>query len=74
MGFFFGTNVTGPKMADNQKHSLRMNHKGRQAAWPTKYCMHAIKTRGLYIYYPIFEVDFLVSKEVFSETSILMYG
>ena len=36
--------------------------------------MHAIITRKLYILYPIFEDNFFVFKEVFSENSILMYG
>ena len=39
-----------------------------------KYRTCAIITRGLYIYYPIFEVHFFVFKEVFSGKSVLMYG
>ena len=39
-----------------------------------RYRMRAIITRGLYIYYPIFEVHFYVFKEFFSEYSVLMYG
>ena len=35
--------------------------------------MHAIITRGLYNFYPIFEVHFFVFKEVFSENSVLVY-
>ena len=34
----------------------------------------AIIKRGLYIFYPIFKDHFFVSKEVFSEISVLMYG
>ena len=41
---------------------------------PFRYCTRAIITRGLYIYYPIFEVNFFVFKEVFSENYVLMYG
>jgi hypothetical protein len=39
-----------------------------------KYRTCAIITRGLYIFYPIFEVHFFVFKEVFSENSAFMYG
>ena len=38
------------------------------------YRMHAIITRGLYIFYPIFEVYFFVFKEDFLENSVLLYG
>ena len=38
------------------------------------YRMRAIITRGLYIFYPIFEVYFFVLKEVFWENSVLKYG
>ena len=34
----------------------------------------AIITRGLFIFYPIFEDHFFVFKEVFSENSVFMYG
>ena len=34
--------------------------------------MHA--TISLYIFYPIFKEHFFVFKEVFSESSVLMYG
>ena len=36
--------------------------------------MHAIISRGLYIFYPISKDHFFVYKEVFSENSVLMYG
>ena len=39
-----------------------------------KYRTRAIITRGLYIYYPMFEGQFFVFKGVFSENSVLMYG
>ena len=44
--------------------------------WRKKFMYHmrAIITRGLYIYYPIFQVHFFVFKEVFSENSVLLYG
>ena len=42
--------------------------------WSAIYQIRAIITRGLYIYYPIFEVYFFVYKEVFSENSVLMNG
>ena len=38
------------------------------------YHTHTIITRGLYIFYPIFEDNFFVFKEVFSENSVLMYS
>ena len=38
------------------------------------YRTRAIITRGLYIFYPIFEVYFFVFKEVFWENSVLKYG
>ena len=38
------------------------------------YRMRAIISRGLYIFYPIFNDHFFVFKEVFSENSVLMYG
>ena len=34
----------------------------------------AIITRGLYIFYPIFEGDFSVSKAVFLQNYFMMYG
>ena len=34
----------------------------------------AIITLGSYIFYPIFEDHFFLSKEVFSQNSFLMYG
>ena len=40
----------------------------------SRYRTRAIISRGLYIYYPIFEDHFFVFKEVFSENSVLMYG
>jgi hypothetical protein len=36
------------------------------------YCVRAIITRGLCIYYPIFDVHFFVSMKVFSENYVLM--
>ena len=39
-----------------------------------RYHTCAIITRGLYISYPIFEVHFLVFKEVFSENSVFILG
>ena len=41
---------------------------------PEEYLTRAIKSRGLYIFYPIFTDHFFVFKEVFSESSVLMYG
>ena len=38
------------------------------------YRPRAIISRGLYIFYPISKDNFFVSKEVFSENSVLMYG
>ena len=38
-----------------------------------KYRMRSIWTRGLYIYYPIFEDHFFVFKEVLSKNSVLIY-
>ena len=38
------------------------------------YCMRAIITRGMYIFYSLFEDYFFVFKEFFSENSVLMYG
>ena len=38
------------------------------------YRTRAIISRGLYIFYPIFEDHFFVFKEAFSENSVLMYG
>ena len=38
------------------------------------YRMCAIINRGLYIFYPIFDDHFFVFKEVFSQSSVLMYG
>ena len=38
------------------------------------YRTRAIITRGLYIYYPLFENPLFVFKEVFSENSVVMYG
>jgi hypothetical protein len=38
------------------------------------YRTRAIITRGLYIYYPIFEDQFFVFEDFFSENSVLMYG
>ena len=35
---------------------------------------HAIISRGLYIFYPIFKDHFFVFKEVFSENSVFKYG
>ena len=54
-------------------------HKGHDSAMylvvPLKvYRTRAIITRGLYIFYPIFEDPFFVFKEVFSENYILVYG
>ena len=39
-----------------------------------KYRTRAIISRGFYIFYPIFKEHFFVFKEVFSESSVLMYG
>ena len=39
-----------------------------------EYHQCAIITRGLYIFYPIFEVHFFVFKDFFLENSVLMYG
>ena len=38
------------------------------------YRTRAIISRGLYIFYPIFEDHFFVFREVFSENSVFMYG
>ena len=38
-----------------------------------KYRTRAIISRGLYIFYPIFEFHIFVFKEVFSENSVLLY-
>ena len=38
------------------------------------YRTRAIRSPGLYIFYPISKVHFFVFKEVFSENSVLMYG
>ena len=37
------------------------------------YHTRAIITRGLYVYYPLFQVHFLVYKEIFLKNSVLMY-
>jgi hypothetical protein len=37
------------------------------------YCMRAIITRRLYIFYTLFETQKRFFKEVFSENSLLMY-
>ena len=39
-----------------------------------RYRTRAIISRGLYIFYPIFNDHFFVFKEVFSENYVLMYG
>ena len=38
------------------------------------YRTRAIITRGLNIFYPLFEDHFFFSKEIFSENSVVMYG
>ena len=42
--------------------------------WVFGYRMRANISRGFYIFYPIFKDHFFVFKEVFSETSVPMYG
>ena len=49
-------------------------HKGIQYLREKIYRTRAIKSRGLYIFYPISKDHFFVLKEVFSEYSVLMYG
>ena len=42
--------------------------------YKSNYRMHAIITRSLYIFYPLFEGKKRFFKEVFSENSAFMYG
>ena len=46
----------------------------KRSLWTPPYRTRAIITRGLYIFYPLFEDHFFVFKEVFSENFVLMYG
>ena len=39
-----------------------------------EYRTRAIISRGLYTFYPLFEDNFFIFKDVFLENSILMYG
>ena len=53
--------------------SIEYRHKKNE--WvESNYRTRAIITRGLYIFYPLFEDHFFVFKEGFSENSVLMYG
>ena len=47
---------------------------GKILSMNSKYRTRAIITRGLYIFYPLFEGQKRFFKEVFSENSAFMYG
>ena len=80
VGFFKGnTTECSNEIASSKSYLTPTNNFGKKSEirlskMKSKYRTRAIITRGLYIFYPIFEDHFFVFKEVFSENSVLMYG
>ena len=53
------------------EHTCLENRFGSTLKAENIYCKRAIISRGLYIFYPIFEVNFFVFKDFFLENSVL---
>ena len=57
-----------------QMNQTKIRFGSQTCSISVKYSLRAIITHGLYIFYPIFEDNFFVSKEIFSENSVINYG
>ena len=68
--FDFGISKKAISYSLNKTKVMKSINQIYQIIYPTR----AIITRGLYIFYPIFEDNFFVFKEVFSENYGLIYG